>query len=94
MDEIEKKATEFLIELLEEPISPDECALYNLERGTSRIKAVLLAQIARAYAGDTKAADFLFNLAYSEPFRNSDKSDPLSEALEQIAQQLKSDPMP
>lgn len=83
---------DFVVSCLNETITDEEAEYFCLDPETTHAKAILLAQIAKAYAGDTRAAEFVIELANDEGLlREDDCEDPLSKALREMATVLQND---
>ena len=83
-------AQSILLDFLDAPLSDDDCTRFFVPKGTSRIKGLLMAQIAKAYQGDSRAFEALMRVAYGDilPMDIDDSEDDLSKSLRELADEL------
>lgn len=89
-DDTRQTAQSVLLDFLDAPLSDDDCTRFFVPKGTSRLKGLLMAQIARAYQGDSRAFEALMKVAYGQPLPLDDvgAEDALSQALRELADEL------
>lgn len=90
MSDERQTAQAVLLDFLDEPLSDADCIRFFVPKGTSRLKGLIMAQVAKAYTGDSRAFEALMKVAYGEPLLVDDigAEDALSQALRELADEL------
>lgn len=90
MSDDRQTAQAVLLDFLDEPLSDADCVRLFVPKGTSRLKGLIMAQVAKAYTGDSRAFEALMKVAYGEPLLVDDigAEDALSQALRELADEL------